>query len=444
MRKKNSQFDTNIFGQQANSTSENGYEYVFSSGSRQENPKNERRTQKNGSHVVFLIFTLILCITISFLSGICGVLYARTVLTEETGTDNLISHPDDSIYHDDPASILDKNDNGNATHGSAGEDVFTVSQVVQRVQDSVVELDVTFLVETFYGTQTTRGSGSGVLISADGYILTCHHVIVNDNSTTKAISVTVNSGEIYSASLVGYDASTDLAVIKIEPKNGQKFTFAEHGKSSRLLVGEHVVAIGNPLGTLGGTVTNGIISATERTIKSEDGTEMSLLQTNAAVNSGNSGGGLFNLDGQLVGIVNAKYSAEGVEGLAFAIPIDLAYDVELDLIQYGYIRGIADHGLEIWEVNSENLYSNYYRYNIKTIGVYVVSSSFNNDLQYKDRIVSVNGVSVSTYVELNNLVNTMDVGDVITVVYEREDGSFTTELTLGEYIPDYMKGQDVP
>ncbi|MBE6553406.1 MAG: trypsin-like serine protease [Ruminococcaceae bacterium] len=442
MSKNNEHFDTNIFGPRTNSASGNGYEYVFSSGIPKQSQNHEKKPKKNGSHAAIFILILILCVTLSFISGIGGVLYARSLFEAESENNESDSPSDDSIYHDNPASIIDKNDNGTPAHGSAGEDVFTVSQVVQKVQDSVVELDVTFSVETFYGTQATSGSGSGVLISADGYILTCHHVIANENATTKSISVTLNSGAVFEAALVGYDARTDLAVIKIEPKEGQTFTFAEHGKSARLLVGEHVVAIGNPLGTLGGTVTNGIISATERNIKVADGTEMTLLQTNAAVNSGNSGGGLFNLDGQLIGIVNAKYAAEGVEGLAFAIPIDLAYEVELDLIQYGYIRGIADHGLEVWEVNSENLYSNYYRYNIKTIGVYVVTSAFNSNLQYKDRIVSVNGTSVATETELNKIVNTMKVGDVLTIVYEREGESFTTELTLGEYVPDYMKSQD--
>jgi len=202
-----------------------------------------------------------------------------------------------------------------------------------------------------------------------------------------------------------------------------------------------VVAIGNPLGTLGGTVTDGIISATERTVSMNDGTQMTLLQTNAAINSGNSGGGLFNLDGKLIGIVNAKYAAQGVEGLAFAIPVDSAFVVERDLIRYGYVRGVVDDGLTTLDITEANLRYYYYNFKIDTVGVYVVASEYCADLANKDRIVSVNGTAVTTTAELNGIISQHQVGDVLTVVaVSSETGEeITATLTLQEYVPDSVK-----
>ncbi len=442
MKKQKGQFDTNIFGEQKKTDSTQPYEYVFSTGVQADARHSIHPKQKQGGRIALRLLTLFLCVTLSFAAGVGGVFYANSLLEVSDDADDLErASNDDTLYHSNPESLLEKNDNSSPVYGSAGEDVFSVSEVAKRVGDTVVVLNVVFSVETFYGTQTASGAGSGVLISSDGYILTCYHVVADDAAKTKSISVTLNSGTVYDAAFVGGDASSDLAVIKIEPREEETFPFAEHGKSNRLVVGEHVVAIGNPLGTLGGTVTDGIISATERNIQTSDGTKMTLLQTNAAINSGNSGGGLFNLDGQLIGIVNAKYVADSIEGLAFAIPIDAAYEVELELIRYGYVRGVVDHGLQVWDVTAENLRSNYYYYSIKTVGVYVLTSSFNTDLQYKDRIVSVNGVTVKTEAELESVTDTCKVGDVLTIVYEREDQTYTTELTLGEYVPAHIKNQ---
>jgi serine protease Do len=166
---------------------------------------------------------------------------------------------------------------------------------------------------------------------------------------------------------------------------------------------------------------------------------MTLLQNNAAINSGNSGGGLFNLRGELIGIVNAKYAAEGVEGLAFAIPVDSAFVVEQDLIQYGYVRGVVDDGLVTLDVTADNLKYYYYNYKIDKVGVYVVSSKYCEGLANKDLILSVNGVAVGTTAELNAEISKYKVGDVITVVASREGEAFTVSLTLKEYVPDSIK-----
>ncbi len=212
------------------------------------------------------------------------------------------------------------------------EEHYKYSTVYQLTESSVVAI------------KSSIGSGSGVIISKDeknndGYfIVTNNHVIEGGTD----IKVTLSNGAVYDAILIGRDENTDLAILKILAAD---LKVAAVGKSTDLLVAEEVLIIGNPLGTLGGSATNGIISAKNRTL-SIDGYEMSLLQTNAAINGGNSGGGMFNMSGQLVGIVNAKYVAEEIEGIGFAIPIDTAKPIIEDLINFGYVKGRPNLGIE--------------------------------------------------------------------------------------------------
>lgn len=430
-RQKN---DSNAFGPSV-------YEYVFSTGTPRPSPTPPpKKPDGKGRRTVLL--ALLLSVSCSFLAGFGGAYCANRYFSAEEQTDGGVINPpptQDSLYNEAPEDILEKNESAASLYGSAGDDVFSISQVVQMVEDTVVVIDV--IVESdgaYFGTQTSTGAGSGVIISADGYILTCHHVIEEATS----ITVTLNSGEQYAAALVGSDAGSDLAVIKIQPKAA--LAYAEQGCSADLVVGEQIVAIGNPLGTLGGTVTNGIISATERNIQMSDGTVMTLLQTNAAINSGNSGGGLFNLDGKLIGVVNAKYAAEGVEGLAFAIPIDSSYAVQCDLIAYGYVRGIVDAGLEVLDIHFENLsrfqQEQYKRnYGIYASGVYVISSEYCSDLKNADRILSIDGTEVTSVSELKSIFSKYQVGDTVAIKASRAQKEFDTTLTLREYIPDSVK-----
>ena len=442
MNNNSSQFDHNFYGSNGSQSGRyystgdqsNGYRYVYNSSI----PPQKPPKKTSGTRVGWVILTVLLSVTLSFGAGFGGAYFANRYFAAEDESEKINESPKkDDLYHSDPESVIDKSDSISSPFGSAGDDVFTVSQVVQKVQDSVVVIDATIVTGTsFWGEeQTSVSSGSGVIISDDGYILTCHHVVEN----AKNVTVTLNSGSKYEASLVGSDQSSDLAVIRIQPKVDEPLVFAEQGCSADLIVGEHVVVIGNPLGTLGGTVTDGIVSATERNIVTNDGTRMTLLQTNAAINSGNSGGGLFNLDGKLIGIVNAKYASAGVEGLAFAIPIDSAYTVQLDLIEYGYVRGIVDHGLTTLDVTQANLNSYRYRYGIDTIGVYVISSENSDLLKNKDRIVSINGIKVSTTAEMNQVIDRCKVGDTVSIIISRDGAESEVSLKLEEYVPDSIK-----
>ena len=230
-------------------------------------------------------------------------------------------------------------DNVSVIYSQSGETVSrlsangerSVTDVVDQVADAVVEIRCTVKVQVggYWFQRPTSYSatsaGSGVILSADGLIVTNCHVI--EGATD--ITVRLRNGTEYAASLVGSDAEHDIAVLRVQAEN---LTYATFGDSSALKVGQTVVVIGNPLGTLGGTVTDGIISALDRDI-TIDGTTMRLLQTNASINSGNSGGGMFDLDGRLIGVVKAKSTGDDVEGLGFAIPANTALSVVKQLTQ---------------------------------------------------------------------------------------------------------------
>lgn len=254
----------------------------------------------------------------------------------------------------------------------------TVEEAVEAVYDSVVVINASSI--------NSSSSGSGVMIGESNeytYIITCHHVIENESS----FQVILNDGTSYSAILIGGDKESDIAIIAIEKVGLQLATFISD--SHNVGLASTVIAIGNPLGTLGGSVTVGVVSSTNRLIEMSDGTKKDLIQTDAAINSGNSGGGLFNTKGELIGIVNAKYSATGVEGLGFAIPANTAKSIAIGLIEKGYVEGRYNLGVTFSD--------GYYRTNGyfgKTYKVVYVSNIDSNGscsglLQYEDILVGV-------------------------------------------------------
>ncbi|MBR4797901.1 MAG: trypsin-like peptidase domain-containing protein, partial [Oscillospiraceae bacterium] len=240
-----------------------------------------------------------------------------------------------------------------------------LSDVIAAAKESVVEI-TTEIVKTgsFFSQSISQGAGSGVIIDSDGYIATCYHVIDGASSVT----VTLPDGTAYPAKVYGYDADNDVAVVKIEASGLPVAVLAD---SSKLKVGENVFAIGNPLGSLGGTVTDGIVSALDREVEVE-GQEMTLLQTSAAVNHGNSGGGLFNAKGELIGIVNAKSAGEDVEGLGFAIPSNIVLEVVTKIMSEG---GTVVSSTPVMGVTIQSIYDEQTakQYNLTRYGVYIVN-----------------------------------------------------------------------
>ncbi len=303
--------------------------------------------------------------------------------------------------------------------------VSDVSDIVEKCKDSVVEITTESASSgnSIFGQYVSQGAGSGVIISKDGYIVTNNHVV----SGATSLKVTTTDGTEYDASVVGKDSQTDLAVIKVDANNLQAATL---GDSDILQVGDPAIAIGNPLGELGGTVTTGIISATDRQITIDDET-MTLLQTDAAINPGNSGGGLFNADGNLIGIVNAKESSTGIEGLGFAIPITPAQDIITELMQNGSVTSRPALNVSLYDYTSNNQgqYSKY------KDGCYIVQIVKNGaadkaGLKQNDRILSFDGEQIQSTSDVKNVLKKHKIGDTIKMVVERDSKKITVEITL--------------
>lgn len=302
----------------------------------------------------------------------------------------------------------------------------SIEEIVAMNENAVVEVR-TEQVSTGNGIQNyvSEGAGSGVIIDSDGYILTCNHVI--DGATS--ITVTLKNGKSYSASVVGTDAKTDVAVIKIA---GTGFTAAQYGDVNELSVGDLAVAIGNPLGELGGTASTGIISSLSRQL-TIDGRTMSLLQTDASINPGNSGGGLFDDYGNLIGIVVAKSSGSDVEGLGFAIPINKAAEVAKELIKNGKVTGRAMMGIKIVDATDKSAAA---QYNLDKPGIYVASlesvEAQDAGLKVGDMFYSLDGKEIESSADLSTILDDHKPGDEIKAVVIRDGEKVKLTLTLIE------------
>ncbi|SEA25618.1 serine protease Do [Eubacterium aggregans] len=312
--------------------------------------------------------------------------------------------------------------------GTSDSTASTTEKVASSAANSVVEIKTEAVTKSQYmQDMVTEGAGSGVIVSADGYIVTNNHVI---NGASK-ITVTTKDEKSYEATLVGTDSESDVALLKISASNLQPVVM---GNSEGIVVGQQAIAIGNPLGELGGTVTDGIISALNREI-TIDGETMNLLQTDTAINPGNSGGGLFNASGELIGLVVAKSSGTGVEGLGFAIPVNEVKSVVEALMSDGYVKGRASLGVTLVDVDSAETAM---QYRVNSTGVYIrqVTSggpAANAGLQSGDRIVSVGGTAVSSAADVKQAIRSHSVGDTIEVKVSRNGSEQTMKVTLGEY-----------
>lgn len=322
------------------------------------------------------------------------------------------------------------------TNNTSSTTTLSVADISDLTANSVVEITTSVEGKSyFYGNYTATGNGSGVIISKDGYIVTNNHVI---NGASK-VEVTLKDGNSYEATVIGSDSRTDVAILKI---NADNLKAANLGDSSKLRVGELAVVIGNPLGKLGGTVTDGIISALEREI-TLDGTTMNLIQTNAAVNPGNSGGGLFNDKGELVGIVVAKSSGLDVEGLGFAIPINDVKNVINDIIDLGYVSNRPFLGVA-FASNTSNYESGYgfifgygmqsqMRYGAKVSQVVEGSGAERAGIKVGDHIISIDDEAVSSGTDVTQIVGKHKVGDKIKIGIIRDNKTMTLTAELGEY-----------
>ena len=300
------------------------------------------------------------------------------------------------------------------------EDALCLQDIYSSVIDSVVSISSM--------TSSGTSSGTGIIMSSDGYVITNHHVITG----ALVISVLTNDNQEFEAALVGSDEMSDLAVLKIDARGLQA---AEFGDSSKLRVGDSVVAIGDPLGVqLRGTMTNGIISAINRDLTVGDRT-MTLIQTNAALNNGNSGGPLINCYGQVIGINTVKMSSyytatASVEGLGFAIPISVAKPIIDELIENGYVAGRPAIG-----ISGDSLPSYYRTYYRLPEGVYVTSVNEGSDAKAKgiregDIVTAINGEKICSIDELNTVKNQYAAGDEVTLTIYRSGTYYEVTVTL--------------
>ena len=381
----------------------------------------KKKKKFNGKRVARSAVALVLAAAMGFAGGFVGAKFG--------GSGKVV------IQQVAPSSTADSasGSDSSITAASSSGSSLTTEQVADLVSPSVVVItteQVVYSQWSWYGqNQVESGAGSGVIISSDGYILTCAHVV--DGASN--ITVTINDKD-YTATLVGEDTTSDIAVIKIDA-NG--LTPATVGDSDSLKVGQNVMAVGNPLGELGGTVTGGMISALNRsvTIQGTNSTNtMSLIQMDASVSPGNSGGGLFNMNGELVGIVNAKSSSSDAEGLGFAIPINDAIKVAQELLENGYVTGRPYLGITYLAVTDAQTAS---QLGVNAYGVYVVEvvkggPAEKAGLQAGDRIVSVDGTEIASKDDLGTLMQKHAAGDTLSITIARDGQMQTVNVTLGE------------
>ena len=375
-------------------------------------PHNAPRSAKNGSGKKWAlrIAAGAACLGVCFGTG-----YGGAVLAMRNNSANRVVT--NMVQRTDGTAVVSNND---------------FSAVSAKVAPSVVVITTESMVTSnnwFGGQYVQSGAGSGVVLTEDGYIITCNHVVSGANN----IKVSLNDGTEYTATVVGGDSTTDVAVLKIDATG---LTPATIGDSDSLAVGQSVLAVGNPLGELGGTVTGGMISALNREVTIEDQT-MSLIQMDASVSPGNSGGALFNASGDLIGIVNAKSSGDYAEGLGFAIPINTAYNVAMDLIQSGYVTGRPQLGISVITITDAATAA---RYGVTSAGIYISqvnpgSGAEKAGLQAGDRIVSVDNVLAETANDVVSKVQEKSVGDTVSLQVARKGQLITVEVELTEANP---------
>ena len=322
----------------------------------------------------------------------------------------------------------------------------TAVYAANKILPSIVGIEVTYNVTqnnifSFFGndsrtTSEAKASGSGIIISEDGYILTNNHVVDSksesayyDISEATSVKVTLSTGEnkTYEAKIVGKDSQTDLAVLKIDAKGLTKAEFAD---SDSVKIGEFTMAVGNPL-ALGTTITCGVVSAVNREVDDDEGNKFKCIQTDAAINSGNSGGALINSKGQVIGVNTLKVSSTGVEGIGFAIPINSTISVTEELKTYNKVRrpyiGIGGRNLSEELAKAHNL----------VVGVYVstieqFSAAEKAGIKIGDVITAIDGKEIKTMDELNEVKNSHKIGDTVTLKIYRDGHSQDIKVTLGE------------
>ena len=424
-------------GQQAENSadsSKSGEHYKWNYEDYQQTPKAEGKhagKKKNKGLKVFAgIMCAILCVGVVSLAG-----YGTYVLvSNQQDQQSAEATTEGTDEQNQSSTTLVLNDKPSTSNSSASVDLsegeLTITERAEKVLPSTVGI-VSYIQnqQSIFGGEQSQGSG--IIISADGYIVTNEHVI----SGATSIKVVLQDDSEYNATLVGSDERTDLAVLKIDATG---LTPAEFGNSDQMQIGEQVIAIGNPGGLeLAGTVTVGYVSAVNRSITTTNGNTVNCIQTDAAINPGNSGGALVNTYGQVIGINSQKIAATDYEGIGFAISINEAQPIINDLIQYGYVRGRVVMGITMQMIDQTYAAIYGYQPGIGVVSVEAGSPAEEAGLVAGDIITAIDGQSITTQEELNTLLEQYSPGDTITLTVYRQsvrgDGQeLSMELTFAE------------
>ena len=424
----------NDFTSESNQQPSNSYPYSFEQpAAAQPQPSAPAPDQKKkGGKAGKIVALLLACALVGGGSG-----FGAAALMQK----NAAAQPQSTTQASSDASVMLEAKRQAAALQVASVDtgkVLTPSEVYAQNVNSTVGI-TTSITTNYFGYQTTSAAaGSGFILTQDGYILTNYHVVEGSNS----IKVTTYNGTSYDAQLIGYDESNDIAVLKIDATD---LTPVVLGDSDTLNVGDTVVAIGNPLGELTFSLTTGVVSALDRPVTFSTGTTMNLIQTDCAINSGNSGGALFNLYGEVIGITNAKYSSSSssseasIDNIGFAIPLDQVRSIFESIITNGYI--VKPYiGVTVSDVSAESQ-----SYGLPQ-GAAVRSVTENGPaaeagLQENDIITAANGETITSSNDLVKLVKAASAGDTLELTVYRQGQTLTLTLTVGEQKTDALPAQ---
>lgn len=338
---------------------------------------------------------------------------------------------DKEDFLNEPSSYVSYSENDFAMLSGEAEnkkEELSVEEIAKRVGPSIVGISCSTIVQSYFGAQQSESGGSGIIIDDKGHIVTNYHVI--DGSSK--IKVKLTSGNEYEASLVGGDEKTDIAVIKIAAN--EELHVATIGNSDEVEVGSLAVAIGNPLASeLFGTVTAGVISGVNRTMTVGQ-RDMNLIQTDAAISPGNSGGALINKYGEVIGINSVKLVDDAAEGLGFAIPMNEAVPIIQDLMKYGYVKGRPMIGVSVREITRELAY---YNNLLVEEGLYIMSVTEGSGaekagLQRGDIITKFDGQKVTTATQMNKIRDKHKAGQSVNVTILRGNVERNVKITLTE------------
>ena len=330
---------------------------------------------------------------------------------------------------------------------------YSKTQIIELCAPAVVGIETFYDVSKgnyswYYGYRQEpsnepiqMGAGSGIILTADGYLITCKHVVDGADK----VKVILSDDTEYDAEVIGTDSRNDLAVLKVDATG---LTPASLGDSDMLTVGEDVIAIGNPLGELRGTATGGMVSALDREVEMENNITMHLVQTDAAISPGNSGGGLFNASGSLIGIVNAKLSSTNSEGLGFAIPVNSVKTVISDIMDKGYVTGRAYLGVYTQDVTlpsgnngwgSSSFFGGFFGSMgtncVQVSDIVKDSAAEKAGLRTGDLIMKLDDTDITSNAVLSGVIATYNAGDTATLHIRRAGEEMDIEVTFGEYRP---------